>query len=98
MRDPPVGLRLGEADPYSGKTRPQERGSEPIQLAWVDTAGVRLEHTRGDEDRNAGDRNIDHEDPLPGRVVDDQTTDDRTEDRPQQNRHPNRGERAPDPP
>jgi hypothetical protein len=98
MRDSPVGLRLGEPEHDSGQTRTQEGGATPIQLACVGPAGVRFEHARREENRGAGDRNVDHEDPLPGGVVDDQTADDRTEDRPEKNRHPNRGQGTPDPP
>lgn len=79
------------------------RASRPRSPERLRPGGERPAPADGDvQDHSEADRArpgvVDHEDPPPGRGVDDQTADDRTEDRSEQQRHANDPDCTPDPP
>jgi hypothetical protein len=91
-----VRLGLGEPEDDPSQAGTQERDAEPVECSGVGAPGGGVEHAGGGGDRRDGDRQVDQEDPLPRGVVDDQAADDRSEDRPQQDRHADQPERSSD--
>jgi hypothetical protein len=86
MQQPAVGLHLGEPEHDAEDAGTYERRPEPVQAAGVGAPGSAAEQMCGKAEPDDGDGNVDEEDPPPRGVVDDESTDDRPEDRAQENR------------
>jgi hypothetical protein len=98
MVESPSALGLREPEDDAGEPGAQQRRAEPLERAGVGAARVCMQQPDGDQDRHHRDGHVDDEDPLPGRVVDDQAADDRPEDRREQDRHAHERQSPPDAP
>ena len=81
-----VGRGLGEAEDEHRQPGREQQHPEPVEPV----GGLRLiglEHDQREDERDDPDRQVDEEDPAPGRVVDQPAAEDRAQDRRDQHRH-----------
>jgi hypothetical protein len=77
---PPEDCRFKKSIDQSRQTESCDRGTQPIDTSWIRTAGLGNVPERDDQNKSS-ERNIKEEDPMPGSMFDQPSSENRAEGR-----------------